>query len=60
MQKAPLLKKAYNYALETGKQAQKWQSSILTLIPKEGKDTTKCLSYRPMSLLNTDYKNLHH
>ena len=58
MQIAPSPKKAYNYALQTGKWAQTWQSSILTLIPKEGKDTTKCSSYMPISLLNTDYKRI--
>lgn len=56
MQIAPLLQKAYNYALETGKWAQTWQSSILTLILKEGKYTTKCSSCQPISLLNTDYE----
>lgn len=52
----PLLNKAYNYALHTGKWAQTWTTSIITLILKEGKDATKCASYRPISLLNTDHK----
>ena len=52
----PLLVRAYRHALDRGKWAQTWSSSIVTLIHKEGKDATKCESYRPISLLNTDHK----
>uniref|UniRef100_A0A671TPP2 Reverse transcriptase domain-containing protein n=1 Tax=Sparus aurata TaxID=8175 RepID=A0A671TPP2_SPAAU len=54
-QLSPLLIRAYRYALDTRKWAQTWSSSIVTLIHKEGKDATKCASYRPISLLNTDH-----
>lgn len=53
---SPLLFKAYNFALDKGVWAQTWASSIITLIHKEGKDASKCESYRPISLLNTDHK----
>lgn len=52
----PLLHKVYNYALETGTWASTLNSSIITVVHKEGKNTTACPSYRPISLLNTDQK----
>uniref|UniRef100_A0A3B5A5L8 Reverse transcriptase domain-containing protein n=1 Tax=Stegastes partitus TaxID=144197 RepID=A0A3B5A5L8_9TELE len=52
----PLLMTAYNYALKMGIWGQTWQSALIPLIFKEGRDATKCSSYRPISLLNTDYK----
>ena len=52
----PLLLRAYNFALHTGTWAATWNSSIITVIHKEGKDATECSSYRPISLLNTDHK----
>lgn len=41
-----LLVTAYRHALDKGKWAQTWSSSVVTLIHKEGKYATKCESYR--------------
>lgn len=35
-----------------------WSEVYVSLIPKEGKDPLFPQSYRPISLLNVDYKNL--
>lgn len=55
-QLSPLLLRAYEFALQTGTWATTWNSSIITVIHKEGKDATECSSYRPISLLNNDHK----
>lgn len=52
----PILHKVYNSALESNNWAPTWNSSVITVIPKEGKDPTECSSYRPIALLNTDQK----
>lgn len=54
----PLLQKAYNFALESGTWASTWNSSVITVIHKDGKDKMNTSSYRPISLLNTDKKIL--
>lgn len=54
----PLLCKAFNWALDNETWAATWNSAIITLLQKPGKDQTDCSSYRPISLLNTDYKLL--
>lgn len=35
---------------------QDMQGSFLTLIPKPNKDPSLCVSYRPIALLNSDFK----
>lgn len=55
---SPLLLKAYHHALQSGTVAPSWKEATIVVIHKEGKDPTKCESYRPISLLNTDLRIL--
>ncbi|MCG7875526.1 MAG: reverse transcriptase domain-containing protein [Candidatus Thiodiazotropha endolucinida] len=45
-----------NYSYETGSLTDLQKQSIITLIPKPDKDLTTLDSWRPISLLNVDYK----
>lgn len=52
----PLLKKCFNYVLRGGETPLSWRQAIISVIPKTGKDRTECSSYRPISVLNMDYR----
>ncbi|KAG7520476.1 hypothetical protein JOB18_030125 [Solea senegalensis] len=54
----PLLLKAYSHALESKTMAPSWNEATIVVIHKEGKDSTDCQSYRPISLLNADVRIL--
>ena len=47
-----------NYSFQTGSltDLQKQSKSIITLLPKQNKDITSLEHWRPISLLNVDYK----
>lgn len=52
----PILLNIFNIALKEGKTPPTWTEATISVIPKEGKDRLDCGSYRPISVLNTDYK----
>uniref|UniRef100_A0A3B4EY79 Reverse transcriptase domain-containing protein n=1 Tax=Pundamilia nyererei TaxID=303518 RepID=A0A3B4EY79_9CICH len=55
-QVTPVLLNCFNHTLRTGVAPQSWREAVISIIPKDGKDTKECSSYRPISILNVDYK----
>jgi hypothetical protein len=47
-----------HYAIETKSMSMDQRRGILSLIPKKGKDTRMLKNWRPLTLLNADYKIL--
>lgn len=52
----PLLKNCFNQVLKGGETPVSWRQAVISVIPKPGKDRTECGSYRPISVLNIDYR----
>uniref|UniRef100_A0A096LQF6 Reverse transcriptase domain-containing protein n=1 Tax=Poecilia formosa TaxID=48698 RepID=A0A096LQF6_POEFO len=52
----PLLKASFNYTLGGGTLPPSWREAFIYVIPKVGKDKTDPKGYRPISVLNIDYK----
>ncbi|XP_060542068.1 integrin alpha-9 isoform X1 [Pantherophis guttatus] len=50
------LKELFNNIQQGGEVPPTWKTAFISLIPKEGQDHTDSKNYRPISLLNTDYK----
>ena len=57
-QLTPLLLDMFIDALSQGKLPDSLNEASITLLSKPGRDASKCRSYRPVSLLNTDIKIL--
>lgn len=55
---APLLASLYTQCLSDGKLPDSMYHAYLTLIYKSPKNPTSCASYRPIALLNNDFKIL--
>lgn len=52
----PIIVKSINYAFNNGKLSDSQRRGVITLIPKDGKDVDMLTNWRPISLLNVDYK----
>uniref|UniRef100_A0A670HV34 Reverse transcriptase domain-containing protein n=1 Tax=Podarcis muralis TaxID=64176 RepID=A0A670HV34_PODMU len=55
-QLTPVLSATMNNILKGGKAPETWKEAHITMIPKPGTDKLDIKNYRPISLLNNDYK----
>jgi hypothetical protein len=51
-----ILKEAWDYSVETGTMPESHKESVITLLPKEGKDIRDIKNWRPITLTNCDAK----
>lgn len=52
----PVMLPTLNWALKKAETPPSWNEAIISAIPKENKDKLECGSYRPISVLNIDYR----
>ena len=53
-----LVHESFQKAYELGQLSDSQRQGVINLIPKKDKDLTELKSWRPLSILNTDYKIL--
>ena len=53
---SPILLKCFNFTMKGGEIPISCRQAIISVIPKIGKAKSDCSSYRPISILNIDYK----
>jgi hypothetical protein len=51
-----IIKESWDYSVEIGKLPDSHKESVITLLPKEGKDTKQIKNWRPITLTNCDAK----
>jgi hypothetical protein len=52
----PIIQEVWKYSLHIGKMPPSHLESVITLLPKEGKDTKEIKNWRPITLSNCDAK----
>lgn len=53
-----VIQSLYKFCLDNDVLADSWSEAYVILLPKLGKDSLDCFSYRPITLLNQDLKIL--